>query len=282
MAKEKQPFLNKGIILFIILILMNVLAIWLLGIYKVEGSYKDFSWNIFTILMTLLATFLLIRLTVNRVAGMFKDESEIEQKIFFTKIYRWSIYTIGIAIILYKLGVSASSLAIFFGLAATGLGFAIRDVVLAFFAWLVLLTKKPFRIGDYIKVGDDEGKVMHIGTFYVALDKTPEFPSDFTKVPNKIFLEKSIYNFGSKEIMDTLTFSLKEYPMNLESRLEKIKESAKKITGAQIIAVNIDGSGDNFMIVLSYSLHYSKKMNFRTKLISQILKDNKDAIKFSS
>jgi len=43
---------------------------------------------------------------------------------------------------------------------ATGLAFAVRDVLMSFFAWMILLRKKPFRIGDYIRIGEDEGKAI--------------------------------------------------------------------------------------------------------------------------
>jgi small-conductance mechanosensitive channel len=56
---------------------------------------------------------------------------------------------------------------------------------------LLLLTKRPFRISDYIKIGDNEGKVVTIGSFYVFLKPISYHPKDsLIKVPNKFFWKK--------------------------------------------------------------------------------------------
>ncbi|MEE4177572.1 MAG: mechanosensitive ion channel domain-containing protein, partial [Bacteroides sp.] len=112
---------------------------------------------------------LLLRLTIRWFQRLL---DEPEERILYSKIYGWTLYSIGLFIILHHFGVSLGNITLFVGLITTGLAFAVREVLLSYFAWLIMLRKKPFRIGDHIRIGEEEGKVLHIGTFYVLLDKT--------------------------------------------------------------------------------------------------------------
>jgi small conductance mechanosensitive channel len=48
------------------------------------------------------------------------------------------------------------------GIGSVAVGFAFKDILQNLFAGLLLLTNRPFRRGDQIKVGDHEGTVEHI------------------------------------------------------------------------------------------------------------------------
>ncbi len=110
------------------------------------------------------------------------------------------MFLIATIIALWELGVTASNITIFVGFVATGIALSIRDVITSYLVWFILLTKRPFRIGDYIKIGDDEGRVLHIGTFFVLIDDSPERPDDYVRIPNRIFLEKPVANFGKTDV----------------------------------------------------------------------------------
>lgn len=175
----------------------------------------------------LIAVTLIIRFTENRVFRFNDSEVEIEQRILFTKIYSTTLYLLAAAFVFYKMGWRAGDITIFLGLIATGVAFAVRDVINSYFTWFIILTKHPFRIGDYVKIGDEQGTVERIGTFFVTLQNPGA--TDFVKVPNNSLLSKAIINTGKNRVHHTVKFPIRTIPADIQARLDKLDELAKQV-----------------------------------------------------
>jgi len=220
-----------------------------------------------------------LRLSLKRVYNWF---DEPEEKIFYTKIYSWSLYSLGVFFILYDFGVSLGNLTLFVGLIATGLAFAVRDVLISYFAWLILLRKKPFRIGDYIRIGDDEGKVMHIGTFYVLIDNTDDLPEDYVRVPNKIFLEKSIHNMGARILHEKLSFQLTGWPKDKSQKLEDLQQKIFKILDRKDhLRVYTDIKNHKLSLNVEYLVGFDVRLQLRSDVIDLAIEGFGDVVYFS-
>lgn len=244
-------------------------------LYLQSRDYVNFSESVISnvnLLSLATITFVMINIFLKFSVGwFFRTDMQVEERIFYSKLYIWGSYALGGAYIFTLLGVSLSNLTLFFGLIATGFAFAVRDILMAFIGWIILLRKKPFRIGDYIRIGDDEGKVQHIGTFYVVLDTTPDFPQDFTRVPNKVFLDKSIYNYGNKDIHESIKFNLKDIPKDMDKKAAKIKQIIEKIVPRrEHIAVYLDVLKDNVYLVVEYRTDFTKKEQTKSAVIKQV------------
>jgi MscS family membrane protein len=176
---------------------------------------------------SLITVTLILRLTENRVFRFKDDEVEIEQRILFTKVYSTTLYLLAAAFVFYKMGWRIGDITIFLGLITTGVAFAVRDVINSYFAWFIILTKHPFRIGDYVKIGDEAGTVERIGTFFVTLQNPGAI--DFVKVPNNTLLSKAIINMGKNRVMHTVKFPIKAIPGDIQARMDKIDELAKAV-----------------------------------------------------
>lgn len=221
--------------------------------------------SITLVIVTLFLTSLLLRLTIKRVFNFFEEP---EEKLFYSKTYSWSLYSIGLFVILHHFGVSLGNITIFIGLIATGLAFAVRDVLLLFFGWIILLQKKPFRIGDYIRIGEDEGKVIHIGTFYVLLDKTPELPDDYTRVPNRLFLEKSIIKLGKENMHDKIVFNLTEMPLDRDKITQELKANIDKVLECNgCTSVYMDIVNEKLVLVVKFLVSIYERQSIRSTII---------------
>jgi MscS family membrane protein len=206
-----------------------------------------------------------LRFTIKRVFNFF---DEPEEKIFYTKIYGWILYSIGIFIVLHQLGVSLGNITLFIGLLTTGLAFAVRDVLMSFFGWMILLRKKPFRIGDYIRIGDEEGRVVHIGTFYVLLDNTPEILEDYIRVPNRLFMEKSIIILGRTNYHERLKLQITSLPQRV--LLVEAQNSISQLLGNTNVKVNLDIEGDRPFLVIEYLVPFENKETMKNEVIFQL------------
>jgi small-conductance mechanosensitive channel len=162
---------------------------------------------------------------------------------------------------------------------ATGFAFAIRDVILSYFIWFILLTKKPFKIGDYIRVGDDdslEGLVKHIGLFYVVVDPTPETYEDYFKIPNKMFLEKPIKNYGRGKFRNEfeMYFEIEELQANFPAKVEALKE---KVWGSLDVDVSffLGADSDGVKVTVQYKSTFEHREQVRHQITSIMLNDLK-------
>lgn len=262
-------FLSVSVIIFslILIIFQSLLYFDRQGIIFLPDSVASNIARISVVIAALFITSLILRFTIRKVFSLF---DEPEERIFYSKIYGWTLYGLGIFFILHYLGVSLGNITIFIGLLATGLAFAIRDVLLSFFGWIILLRKKPFHIGDFIRIGEDEGKVLHIGTFYVWLDKTPELPEDYTKVPNRLFLEKSIANLGTTVFHDEIRIQLYKMPENNKELIEELIKTVKEITRKDArVEAWIDIQNDKLVLLISFLTGFHERQNLRSEVISR-------------
>jgi small conductance mechanosensitive channel len=72
------------------------------------------------------------------------------------------IWAIGIIVAIDAFGVDPQTLVAGLGLTGIALGFALRDIISNFVSGILILTLRPFSIGDQIIIGDAEGSVERI------------------------------------------------------------------------------------------------------------------------
>jgi small-conductance mechanosensitive channel len=65
-----------------------------------------------------------------------------------------------------------SQLGVFLGLAGAGLTVALKDFIVAFVGWLVLMGKNGIRLGDWVEINGVAGEVVELGIFHTVLLET--------------------------------------------------------------------------------------------------------------
>lgn len=86
------------------------------------------------------------------------------------KIVRYVITIISATIALQNLGVEVTMLITAFGVTGVVLSYGMKDIVANFIASILILGYKQFKINDYIKVSDFEGKVVDINLRYTTIE----------------------------------------------------------------------------------------------------------------
>jgi len=273
-TKSIGRILNRLILLFIFVIFPMVMVIGAddRGLIEVPEIVKSFLNTFITILLSYTMATILLKLTVDLFSNSFEGTGGPEEKILLSKIYVAFIYSLATVIIFWQLGTNIENIFLSISLVATGFAFAIRNIILSYFIWLILLTKKPFKIGDYIKVGDEEGLVKHIGLFYVVIDPHPSTFDDYFKIPNKVFLEKPINNYGKGKFFSEFDLYVKEVPSSLNSMLSSMRENGKKITGSDA-AFTLDSDCDGVMINVVYKAQYAEKDIIKDRILSMMIEE---------
>lgn len=94
-------------------------------------------------------------------------------------------------LVLGVLGVSPAGLVTIVGAVGLAFSLAVQDILKNFFSGVYLLLERPFRVGDTIRVRDQEGVVENIGVRTTSL-RTPE--NVYVLVPNMIVFAEVVAN----------------------------------------------------------------------------------------
>lgn len=278
-SKLVHKSLNTFFMFFVFLtaIALGIIAVDEHQIFDVPDVLIGVLTALVVIFLSYAIATLFTKITVNHFLNYFEELGEIEERILMGKMYLWFVYLIATLVVFSYFGGTVSNIALFLGLITTGFAFAIRDVILSYFIWFILLTKKPFKIGDYIRVGEDdylEGQVKHIGLFYVVVTPMPEISEEYFKIPNKTFLEKPIKNYGRGKFRNEfdMYFGMDEIPENLPAKIEALKE---KVWNNLDVSVSffLGADSDGVKITVYYKSTYDRREQIRHQITSMMLNE---------
>ena len=115
---------------------------------------------------------------------------------------------LAVALVIAVIVVSTVFVNWYAGLAALGvgsiiLGLAVQTPMKSFVAWIYILVRQPYRVGDRIKIGDATGDVIDVGYLDTTLWEfgghyiSGDHPSGrLIKFPNEKVLDEIIYNYS--------------------------------------------------------------------------------------
>jgi hypothetical protein len=144
-----------------------------------------------------------------------------------------------------------NQLATFLGLAGAGLTVALKDFIVGFLGWFVLMRKNGIRLGDWVEINGVTGEVIEIGLFHTVLLETGNWTDSghptgrrvtFT---NSYAIEGHYFNFSTAgqwlwdELQVVLPTGEDPYPMIdaiqkcvVEATQATAKEAAKELRSA--------------------------------------------------
>jgi small-conductance mechanosensitive channel len=90
-----------------------------------------------------------------------------------------------------------------FGIGSIIIGLAVQTPMKSFIAWIYILVRQPFRVGDRIQIGDATGDVIDVGYLDTTLWEfggkyiSGDHPSGrLIKFPNEKVLDEIVYNYS--------------------------------------------------------------------------------------
>jgi small-conductance mechanosensitive channel len=125
--------------------------------------------GLLSIAVVLLATFLAIRLVDRLYEGVAREQLRAGT---LRTVVKFAVQVVGALVILFiVIGVPGQATTIL-GLAGAGLTVAMKDFIVAFFGWFVLMSKNGIRVGDWVEIEGVGGEVVEIGLFHTVLLET--------------------------------------------------------------------------------------------------------------
>ncbi|MBK5442102.1 mechanosensitive ion channel family protein [Peribacillus sp. TH16] len=142
---------------------------------------------------------------------------------FFTKIIKIIIMALGFSIIAEEWGFNVNGFVAGLGLGGLAFALAAKDTVSNFFGGIVIVTEKPFTIGDWIKTPSVEGTIEDI-TFRSTKVRT--FAQALVTVPNATLSNEPIINWskmGKRQIAFHLGINFTTPKDKLENVIKRIE-----------------------------------------------------------
>ncbi len=179
-------------------------------------------------------------------------------------LYRWkktSTYVVGILglILVGRIWVSGiQSLATYLGLVSAGVAIALQGPLTSLAAWVFIVWRRPFEVGDRVQIGDHSGDVVDIRVFQFTM----------LEIGNWVDADQStgrILHVPNRQVFDTVLFNYTqgfEYIWNeipvmvtFESDWKKAKQTLQQIADrragnvSQVVADQVKQANRRYMIM---------------------------------
>jgi len=215
-----------------------------------------------------------------------KDQDETTKSAIklISNIVKGVMWVIGILLVLSNFGINVTSLMAGAGIAGIAIAFALQGILSDLFSSFSLYFDKPFRVGDFIKMGETKGTVKHIG---VKTTRLESFTGEEVVLSNQELTSAKIQNYGvMKERRGDLHFGVL-YETSKE-KLEKIPMIVQKIIesvdGARFDRAHFKGFGDSsldfevvyFVLSPEYQVFMDKQQEINLALFEKFEKEGID------
>ncbi|QCR24126.1 mechanosensitive ion channel family protein [Pontibacter sp. SGAir0037] len=157
--------------------------------------------NILSSLLVLLGLWLLSRILLRVVSRREQDSRKLYQ---WKKTTNYVVTGLGILLLINIWFNGFQPIATFLGLLSAGLVVALRDPIMNMFGWVFLIWKRPFKVGDRIKVNEHTGDVIDIKLFQFTLNElgvwvdSEQATGRIVHIPNSHVFTRALinYNYG--------------------------------------------------------------------------------------
>ncbi len=275
----------SGVLNFFIIILSAYLSIWI--VYGAVSVFGIPIATVFAVITILLAGYALTKFVdislewyEQEIAPTTDTKFDEEYMPLIRNIVRITLLIITVLVALSYLGVDITPALAGLGIAGLAVGLALQDTLANFFAGIYLLADRPVRIGDYIKVGGEEGRVEEVGWRSTRLTT---WDNRLVVLPNKVLAEQTIVNyFGPTKPMRHVIEVGVAYGSDLDKVesviLKAIKEVQKtdpRMDPKEEPSVRVDKFGD-FAITLKavfFVRDYLQRLGVASSIMKKIYKE---------
>lgn len=192
-----------------------------------------------------------------------KDKTVIQITANISNVFIFIIFTL---MILQEIGVSVSGLMAFGGIGGLIVGLSAKELLSDFLGGIILITDKPFKVGDWIRSPDRdiEGVVEEIGMRKICVrtfDKRPLY------IPNSILSTITIENpsrMTNRRIKETIGIRYQDADKmsSITRKVKKMLEEHSAIDTNQILMVNFDSFADSSLDFFIYT--FTKTTDWQT------------------
>lgn len=203
-------------------------------------------------LAILIIGWFLIKFLVKKIRKLFEKRNyDLALRNFLVSIIDVVLKVLLLLVVISQLGVQTASLIALLGAAGLAIGLALQGSLANFAGGIIILTLKPFRLGDWIDAQGVSGSVTEISLFYT---KITTFGNQLAVVPNGQISNGNVINYSVLGIRrDALTFGI-SYDSNIQKakdillELVKEQENIMKDPAPQVMVATLVESSVNLSL----------------------------------
>ena len=175
-------------------------------------------------------------------------------------------------------GVAAGAISV---TAGTIIGFSSRNTISNAIAGILLLSSRPFKLGDRIRTTENETLVGDVVEITLLYTKIKTVRNELVTIPNQTLLQRQIVNYSGLDVLAIAVEISMTYNNNRKLIEQLLIESAKMTEGIISSASTISLTTEPYVILktfddygATYELRaYTKRPNEYQKLQSEIRKN---------
>jgi small-conductance mechanosensitive channel len=130
-----------------------------------HNTIETMLWILIVVLVTYLANRLIDRL----LAGVTAENKRMST---LQTVVKFAVQAVAAILILLIVFGMPNETTTFLGLAGAGLTVALKDFIVAFFGWFVLMGRNGIRVGDWVEINGVSGEVVEVGLLRTVLLET--------------------------------------------------------------------------------------------------------------
>ncbi len=166
--------------------------------------------------MVVIAISWVLRRLIHRLMHTYIDDVQLYHR--YKRITTYVMFGISAPLLIIIWSENFGSITTFLGLLSAGIAIALKDLLTSVAAWLFIISRKPFMVGDRIQIGDLHGDVIDLRIFQFTIMEIGNWVENdqstgrIIHVPNHKVMTESLANYTAgfdhiwNEIKVTLTF----------------------------------------------------------------------------
>lgn len=210
------------------------------GLFEFIEQEKTLLVEIFWAIVALIIVFIVFISVYKPVKKTLLKKAKTKRQranvLIFLKIIKYTfVFIVVVATISIWFG-SWAQLPLIIGFLSVAMGLALQRPIVSILSWAVMITRRPFTIGDRIIVDGLKGDVKDITIMHTYLDEIggtiegEEYSGREIVIPNSFLFEKHIINYTAKDeyILDEIKTSI-TYESNLKKAERIILRATSKV-----------------------------------------------------
>jgi small-conductance mechanosensitive channel len=174
-------------------------------IVAVLQPYASVIYLLLIIAITSLIFGIILKLVKRKLLKNVKSKEHRSTVTMFVDLlkYTFLVFLLIVAVSLYagKLG----DLGFIAGLLTVALGWALQRPISGVVAWLIIITRRPFHVEDYVSIKNVEGVITNITLSHIIVDEVggtiagKEYSGRTVMFPTSVIFEEAVINFTQKD-----------------------------------------------------------------------------------
>jgi small-conductance mechanosensitive channel len=190
-----------------------------------------FNVNLLNILFSvifIIAGYIIFKVITREIKAL-KEQKKLEEHVAFTlaRILKWGIFAVALSLVFAQFGIGLGEITgVLTLLGGTIIGFAAINTLGNALAGLIVMSSRPFRVGDRIFFNNKIADVVAIELIYT---KMLTLDNVLVSIPNQELLKSEIENYGKKSLVRRKCAITAGYDVASEDVDEALLEAANKL-----------------------------------------------------